>query len=285
MIPPKLFDKMRLQGNTSSKPVLPCDFLILAGSCIVDESILTGESVPLIKDSIQGINDNDEVLDMEGNHKGNVLYCGTEVLQNFPGDKLPPFVETNPPDNGTIVYVLKTGFDTEKGNLARAVIFNNENINLKNTEAFILLGILLILSIFSSAHVLRVGLEDEKRDKQKLFLRCIMIITSVVPPELPMITNISINYSLQYLRKKKIFCTEPVRIPLAGRIEVCAFDKTGTLTTDQLVVEGICEDFKSLKKVSFKEMQDTNKAILAGCHTLVIHKGELLGDPIEKLFF
>jgi cation-transporting ATPase 13A1 len=36
-----------------------------------------------------------------------------------------------------------------------------------------------------------------------------------------------------------IFCTEPFRIPSAGRVDVCCFDKTGTITAENLVVEGI----------------------------------------------
>lgn len=126
--------------------------------------------------------------------------------------------------------VMNTGFHTTKGKLARTVLYSKEGDGSENKEAFFLLFILLIVSVISSIYVLIQGLKDEERNKDKLFIRCITIVTSVVPPELPMIMTMAINNSLTYLRKKRLFCTEPHRMKLAGKVEVCVFDKTGTLT-------------------------------------------------------
>ena len=47
------------------------------------------------------------------------------------------------------------------------------------------------------------------------------------------------NAFVTYLINLAIFCTEPFRIPFAGRVDVCCFDKTGTITATDLVLEGV----------------------------------------------
>lgn len=53
--------------------------LLIGGTAVMNESILTGESVPQTKVSIQSRDDN-EVLDIKTKHKSHILNGGTEVL-------------------------------------------------------------------------------------------------------------------------------------------------------------------------------------------------------------
>jgi cation-transporting ATPase 13A1 len=60
--------------------MVPCDLLILSGSAVVNEAILTGESQPLVKESIAHKDDPDEVIEIKGEHRVHILNGGTEIL-------------------------------------------------------------------------------------------------------------------------------------------------------------------------------------------------------------
>lgn len=55
---------------------MPCDLILLTGSCIVNESMLTGESIPVIKNALPFNND---IYDVNLDTKY-TLYGGTKVI-------------------------------------------------------------------------------------------------------------------------------------------------------------------------------------------------------------
>ena len=193
--------------------------------------MLSGETTPLLKESIE-LWEADARPDVDGAHKNTVLFGGTKVLQSSPGEP------ACTPDGGCLAVVLRTGFGTAQGQLVRTMLFSTERVSANNLESFLFIGFLLIFAIAASWYVWVKGIERGLK-KSKLLLDCVMIITSVVPPELPMELSLAVNASLVALQKYAIFCTEPFRIPFAGRVDVCCFDKTGTITAENLVVEGV----------------------------------------------
>jgi len=110
-----------------------------------------------------------------------------------------------------------------------------------------------------------------------------------------------LNNPIAHLANSAIFCTEPFRIPFAGRVDVCCFDKTGTITATDLVLEGVAgvgydcvinvllprgslrnsSDGKVL--VNVKEVGRETVLTLASAHALVkLDDSTIVGDPMEK---
>lgn len=270
-------DLVSVVNPKNEEQQIPCDLLIMNGSCIVNEAMLSGESTPQLKESI-------EVLDANtiyniNKQKNNTLYGGTKVLQV---NKPEQYSVEAPPDGGCLATVLRTGFGTSQGKLVRTIIYSTERVSANNWESYVFILILLVFAIIASAYLWIEGSKNEKRKRNKLILDCILTLTSVVPPELPMELSLAVNNSLIALSKLFIFCTEPFRIPYAGKIDVCCFDKTGTLTKEDLIVEGISgikNDSKTIQKV-IDSPEETNLVIASG-HSLVLVDKKVVGDPME----
>jgi cation-transporting ATPase 13A1 len=287
-------------GRTKEDSGVACDMILVEGSAIVNEAMLSGESTPLLKDSIQ-LRPGSSRLEPEGLDKNAFLYGGTKVLQVTHGnsDEERPQVASGvppPPDNGAMAIVVKTGFETSQGSLVRTMIYSTERVSANNAEALFFILFLLIFAIAASWYVWDEGVRKDRK-RSKLLLDCVLIVTSVVPPELPMELSLAVNTSLAALSRYAIYCTEPFRIPFAGRVDVACFDKTGTLTGEDLVVEGIAglglghsgTDTPQEKNGAHSHITPVQQAglettlVLATAHALVkLDEGDIVGDPMEK---
>ena len=122
--------------------------------------------------------------------------------------------------------------------------------------------------------------------------------------------SLAVNHSLLKLHQLGIYCTEPFRIPFAGKIGICCFDKTGTLTSDELIVQGVAglpsaavtasggspgvgasdvelqrilaTDGCSESLVPVETLPADTILVLASCHQLLHVDGSVVGDPMEK---
>ena len=287
-------------NRTKEDGGVACDILLIEGSVIVNEAMLSGESTPLLKDSVQ-LRPGEDLIEPDGLDKNSFVHGGTKVLQvthpNVNGEadlKNIASGVTMAPDNGALGVVVKTGFETSQGSLVRTMIYSTERVSANNVEALLFILFLLIFALAASWYVWQEGVAKDRK-RSKLLLDCVLIVTSVVPPELPMELSLAVNTSLAALSKFAIFCTEPFRIPFAGRVDVACFDKTGTLTGEDLVVDGIAG--LNLGQASAKVEADgahtdlfkaatvgpDTTLVLASAHALVkLDEGDVVGDPMEK---
>ena len=123
-------------------------------------------------------------------------------------------------------------------------------------------------------------------------VKCVIILTAVVPRQLPLQMAFAVNQAILALNKHGIMCTEPFRVPHCGKTTHCIFDKTGTLTTDQLLPKGVVCHTKEAQSdvtthprpvVPILDVDGEASMVLGACHSLIRVEGvsSIMGDPIE----
>uniref|UniRef100_W5MM41 ATPase cation transporting 13A2 n=1 Tax=Lepisosteus oculatus TaxID=7918 RepID=W5MM41_LEPOC len=88
--------------------LLPCDAALLEGECMVNESLLTGESVPVMKTPLL----KGTALYSPDAHQRHTLFCGTQVIQAKGASQV-----------NAIAVVTRTGFFTAKGDLVSSIMY------------------------------------------------------------------------------------------------------------------------------------------------------------------
>ena len=272
--------------------VLPCDMILLEGSCVVDESVLTGESVPVMKASLSSGQDTYSA----SQHQKHTLFGGTPVIQIRAGDA-----------GQVLALVTNTGFLTTKGSLVREILYPKETKFQFYRDG---LKFILIMGVFAFAAffgILPFMLQQEETGADVLANRVANLFVIAIPPALPAAMSSGMIFAIRRLKQQKIFCIAPQRVNIAGRITTFVFDKTGTLTEDSLSVQGykfqqnerfsdFSKDFNKLlpqKSEIFATKcpvgrEDTSLLFLEACAscTAITHVGgKLVGDTLDVRMF
>ncbi|EMP24849.1 Putative cation-transporting ATPase 13A3 [Chelonia mydas] len=267
----------------SNGTIMPCDAVLVSGTCIVNESMLTGESVPVTKTNLPNPAEDpkamgDEIYSPEV-HKRHTLFCGTNVIQTrfYTGEQVK-------------AVVVRTGFSTSKGQLVHSILYPKPTDFKLYRDAYMFLLFLVVVAGVGFLYTVVNSILNEV-PAHIIIIESLDIITITVPPALPAAMTAGIVYAQRRLKKIGIFCISPQRINICGQLNLVCFDKTGTLTEDGLDLWGIqrVENARFL----FPEDRACNESLvksqfvacMATCHSLTKIEGVLSGDPLDLKMF
>uniref|UniRef100_A0A8C6YZT1 ATPase 13A3 n=1 Tax=Nothoprocta perdicaria TaxID=30464 RepID=A0A8C6YZT1_NOTPE len=267
----------------SNGTIMPCDAVLLSGTCIVNESMLTGESVPVTKINLPNPSEDpkamgDEIYSPEV-HKRHTLFCGTNVIQTrfYTGELVK-------------ALVVRTGFSTAKGQLVRSILYPKPTDFKLYRDAYLFLLSLVVVAGIGFLYTVVNSILNEV-PAHTIIIESLDIITITVPPALPAAMTAGIVYAQKRLKKIGIFCISPQRINICGQLNLVCFDKTGTLTEDGLDLWGIqrVESARFLlpeeRACSESLLKSEFVACMATCHSLTKIEGVLSGDPLDLKMF
>uniref|UniRef100_A0A3Q3K787 Polyamine-transporting ATPase 13A3 n=1 Tax=Monopterus albus TaxID=43700 RepID=A0A3Q3K787_MONAL len=268
----------------SNGTIMPCDAVLVSGTCIVNESMLTGESVPVTKTNLPNPvpgerRDEDDSTYNAEEHKRHTLFCGTNVIQTrfYTGELVK-------------AVVVRTGFSTAKGQLVRSILYPKPTDFKLYRDAYLFL--LCLVAVAGIGFIYSIILSIMNKVPAKIIIiESLDIITITVPPALPAALTAGIVYAQRRLKNIGIFCISPQRINICGQINLVCFDKTGTLTEDGLDMWGVqraengCFHLPEQKAYSQNLVKSQFVACMAPCHTLTKIEGQLSGDPLDLKMF
>ncbi|XP_053137543.1 polyamine-transporting ATPase 13A2 isoform X2 [Hemicordylus capensis] len=253
--------------------LVPCDAALLTGECMVNESMLTGESVPVMKTPVPEDLQASKTIYSPEEHKRYTLFCGTQVIQarSYVGTEV-------------LAVVTRTGFCTAKGDLISSILYPKA-INFrfyKDAAKFVLF--LAVLALIGTIYSI-VILEINHVAIGLIIVRALDVVTVAVPPALPAAMTASSIYAQSRLKKWGVFCISPPRINLGGKVRLVCFDKTGTLTEDGLDIWGVLPQEHSCFQPVTHELRCLADgpllACLTTCHTVSLLRDQPIGDPVD----
>ncbi|WP_423983875.1 cation-translocating P-type ATPase [Granulicatella adiacens] len=240
--------------------VVPADMRLFEVNTVkIEESALTGESVPVDKDLVIPTGDEVGIGD-----RTNMAFSSTNVTYGR-----------------AVGVVTSTGMNTEVGKIAN-MLANTEEGKTPLQENQDALGKWLTIMILVIAIIIFVVGMLRGNEWTHMLLTAIAIAVAAIPEGLPAISTIILALGTQKMAQRNALVRKLPAVETLGGVEIICSDKTGTLTLNQMTVEKMVYD-NEIHDAS-EEISKDNMALrvmnLAN-DTKISQDNSLLGDPTE----
>lgn len=240
--------------------IVPADLRMISTINLkVEESALTGESVPVQKDA-------DFVASGEVTlgDRLNMAYLSTHVSYGR--------------GEGVIV---RTGMETEIGKIAQLINDSVDEMTPLQKRLADLGKVLGIVAVLLCVILFILAL-IQGRDVIEMFLTAISLAVAAVPEGLPAVVTIVLALGVQRMVKVNTIVRKLPAVETLGSVSVVCSDKTGTLTQNKMTVTQVYVDeaMSRVDQIDYK----SNAILINGfvlCTDASIHETTRLGDPTE----
>ncbi|EPX73268.1 Ca2/Mn2 transporting P-type ATPase P5 type Cta5 [Schizosaccharomyces octosporus yFS286] len=259
--------------------VCPVDGILLSGTCMVDESMLTGESLPATKHALKHLSLEYFLNNAYNVFSPHVLHAGTKLLQI-----------NSTLENPCYVIAIRTGFSSKRGQLIRDLLYPHTRVSQLYKDSMSFLKLMITFSLFFVLF-LSLYLYKHHASFSHILLRSLDVVTILIPPALPATLSIGIANAIYRLSQKYILTSNPECISTAGNTDIFVFDKTGTITEEnvQLSCTYIKNAHNNLEIArcanDFSASQTMISNISTCCQSLQLINGSIVGDPLELALF
>ena len=232
---------------------VPADARLIDSSNLrVEESMLTGESLPTEKNETLRFMDDTPLGDRK-----NMLFSGTSVVYG----------------NGRAI-VVAIGIDTEMGRIAHMIMSQDApqtplQRRLEKTGRILGAGALAICAAIFLLGILR------NISPFTMFMTSVSLAVAAIPEGLPAIVTIMLAIGVQRMAKSNAIIRKLPAVETLGSATVICSDKTGTLTQNKMKVVEVC-NFEGV----LKSGHPSRKKILT-LSALCSNATAVIGDPTE----